>query len=41
MVKLIVTDVDDTLVPDAGSVINQEYYDIMVQISGAVNIRHR
>ena len=28
MVKLIVTDVDDTLVPEAGSVINSEYYDI-------------
>lgn len=29
MVKLIVTDVDDTLVPEAGSVINSEYYDII------------
>ena len=29
MVKLIVTDVDDTLVPEAGSVINPEYYDII------------
>ena len=29
MVKLIVTDVDDTLVPEAGSVITPEYYDII------------
>ena len=29
MVKLIVTDVDDTLVPEAGSEINPEYYDII------------
>ena len=29
MVKLIVTDVDDTLVPEAGSVINPEYYEVI------------
>ena len=29
MVKLIVTDVDDTLVPEAGSVINPEYYEMI------------
>ena len=42
MVKLIVTDVDDTLVPEAGSEIMRFLsWQIMVQISGAVNIRHQ
>lgn len=29
MIKLIVTDVDDTLVPEGGSTINPEYYDVI------------
>ena len=29
MIKMIVTDVDDTVVPEAGSVINPEYYDVI------------
>lgn len=29
MIKMIITDVDDTVVPESGSVINPEYYDII------------
>lgn len=29
MIKLIITDVDDTIVPEAGSVVNQEYYAVV------------
>ena len=29
MIKLIITDVDDTIVPEAGSVVNEEYYEIV------------
>lgn len=29
MIKLIITDVDDTIVPEGGSFINHEYYDIV------------
>ena len=29
MVKLIVTDVDDTVVPEGGSTLNPEYYEVI------------